>query len=126
MAEHNEIGKYGEDLTIKFLEAKGYTIFDRNYNFEKAEIDIVAFKPNEIHFVEVKTRKNSWIDDPEIMVPESKQKLIARAAEVYLWERQFTTVPAVFDVIMVALEDKENPVFRHFENAYRPEGNFLI
>ena len=44
MAEHNELGKKGEELAVQFLRENGYEILDRNWTFQKAEIDIIAKK----------------------------------------------------------------------------------
>lgn len=120
MARHNDIGKQGEDLAVAWLESKGFTIFDRNYNFEKAEIDIVAFVPNELHFIEVKTRSDTSVIKPEEALTPEKQRLMAHAADFYLYERQMVTVPAVFDVMAVGLDDPDNPEIKFFEDAFRP------
>ncbi|MEL7341821.1 MAG: YraN family protein, partial [Bacteroidota bacterium] len=60
MAAHNELGQQGEDIAAGYLEAKGFQILDRNYRFQKGEIDIVALMldPAELVFVEVKTRSD--------------------------------------------------------------------
>ena len=44
MATHNELGKKGEQLAVDFLENHGYDILERNYRFDKAEVDIIARK----------------------------------------------------------------------------------
>ena len=44
MAQHNELGKKGEQLAADFLLKERYTIVERNYRFEKAEVDIIAQK----------------------------------------------------------------------------------
>jgi putative endonuclease len=44
MAEHNELGKLGEEMAVEFLRKDGYTILQTNYTFQKAEIDILAQK----------------------------------------------------------------------------------
>ncbi|MEX2435625.1 MAG: YraN family protein, partial [Balneolaceae bacterium] len=41
-----EIGNEGEDLAAAYLESKEWLIIDRNYTFDKAEIDIVATDRN--------------------------------------------------------------------------------
>lgn len=120
MAEHNQTGKLGEELAAKYLEEKGFTIFDRNYNFEKAEVDIVAYIPEEIHFIEVKTRSRTSNVHPEEAVTAEKKKNMARVANFYLWERQLVTMPAVFDVIAITLDDPSQPEIVHMEDYFRP------
>ena len=56
MAEHNELGKLGEELAENYLTKNGYTILDTNWVFQKAEIDIIAQKANILAIVEVKTQ----------------------------------------------------------------------
>lgn len=57
MAEHNEIGKIGEDLAATFLMKQGFIIIERNYRVKVGEIDIIAKKDNTLRFVEVKSVK---------------------------------------------------------------------
>ena len=42
MAEHNEKGKQGEEIAVKFLKNKGYKILETNWRLGKNEIDIIA------------------------------------------------------------------------------------
>ena len=44
MANHNQLGKKGEQLAVDFLIENGYDIVERNYRFNKAEVDIIAQK----------------------------------------------------------------------------------
>ena len=44
MAEHYELGNKGEQLAVNYLINKGYKIVERNWRFQKAEIDIIATK----------------------------------------------------------------------------------
>ena len=122
MALNHEIGKLGEDLAVEYLEKDGFKIFDRNYKLERKEIDVVAFweEPAEIHFVEVKTRTNTSTDSPSEGLTEEQQNNMATVARFYLRERQLVTVPVVFDVISVSLDDPDNPVIEHLEDVFRP------
>jgi putative endonuclease len=131
MAAHNEIGKLGEDIAAKWLEGEGFQVFDRNYNFERSEVDIVALWTNvnnpalvELHFVEVKTLQDTRFSKPEDAVDATKLKNLAKVAQFYCWERQLHNIPCVFDLISVALDDLQNPVIKHFEDFWRPETRY--
>ncbi|MFM2375773.1 MAG: hypothetical protein RLZZ165_870 [Bacteroidota bacterium] len=129
MAQHNDIGTTGEDLACEWLESQGFRVFDRNYKAEHCEVDIVAYWENpsnpaataELHFVEVKTLQNTRIVKPEDAVKDSKLRNMAKVAQFYCWERQLHNIPAVFDVISVALDNPEHPEIQHFEDAWRPD-----
>lgn len=123
MAQHNELGKQGEDLAAAFLAAKGYHVLDRNYRFLKSELDIVVLdmERTELVFVEVKTRSRSQ-EMPEMAVTPAKQQLIFRAADAYIYERQMRTVPVRFDIVAVHLDNPAEPMFHHIEDAFRMDG----
>lgn len=124
MADHNDLGKRGEEIAAGFLEAKGYNVMDRNYRFQKAEVDIVVLQlePAELIFVEVKTRSNTQWTQPEEAIDEVKKKLIFKAADSYIYEKQMSTVPVRFDVIAISMENPEHPLIHHIEDAFRMTG----
>ncbi|MCS7073790.1 MAG: YraN family protein [Bacteroidia bacterium] len=119
MANQQDIGLWGETIATEYLESRGYIIFDKNYRFGKGEIDIVAFIPHEIVFVEVKTRSNTQFDYPERAITPTKKQLLIQTAEAYLYERKLETVPARFDVISIGLDNPQNPDIQHFVDAFR-------
>ena len=43
MAQHNDLGKLGEEEAVKYLKGLGYEILDLNWTYDKAEIDIMSF-----------------------------------------------------------------------------------
>src|SRR5690554_6584745 len=96
-----QIGDNGEDVAAAYLEAKGWLIFDRNYRFEKAELDILATDRNYIIFVEVKIRSNTYFGMPEEHVSAAKEKNIRKAAEAWIYERKMETAVCRFDVISI-------------------------
>ena len=44
MAQHNDLGKKGEQLAVDFLIDNNYKILEKNYRYLKAEVDIIALK----------------------------------------------------------------------------------
>lgn len=42
MAQHIDLGQWGEEIACKYLENKGYIVLDRNFRRKWGEIDIVC------------------------------------------------------------------------------------
>ena len=42
MAEHNDLGKWGEDLAADYLQRKGYMILERDWKSGHRDLDIIA------------------------------------------------------------------------------------
>ena len=114
-----QIGDEGEELAVSYLESKGYIILDRNYYFERAEVDIVAYDETCIVFVEVKKRATEKFGKPEEFVTESKIENLYKAAEAWIYERKMDTAPARFDVIAITQQHNEAPDIKHYEDAFR-------
>ena len=72
MADHNELGKLGEQIAVDFLLENDYTILERNWRFQKAEIDVLAVKENILAVVEVKTRSTLDYGLPQDFVNSKK------------------------------------------------------
>lgn len=114
MAEHNKVGKKGEDLAVRYLLSNNYQILALNYRYLKYEIDIIAKKDETIIFIEVKTRSSAYIDYPENFLTIAQQNRIAEAAEIYLEEIDFQG-EIRFDIIAIVQQD-----LVHFEDAFFP------
>ncbi len=117
MAYHNELGKIGEQLAADFLSRNGYEILERNFYYDKAEIDIIAQKePSTLIVVEVKTRNSDYFGDPQDFVKPSKIKLLVKAANEYVISKDLD-VEVQFDIISV-IKNKSIEKIEHFENAF--------
>ena len=84
MAEHNLLGKAGEDAAVDYLERHDYVIRHRNWRKGHFELDIVAAKDNELIVIEVKTRSNTLFAEPEDAVDLPKIRRTVRAADTYI------------------------------------------
>ena len=118
MASHNELGQKGEKIAEKHLLQKGYEILDRNFRFKRDEIDLVAAKGDQIVFVEVKTRANDYLGEPEEAVTKSKQKRIIAVANHYVIENNIEK-EARFDIIAIVFNQNTERI-HHIEDAFQP------
>lgn len=117
MAKHNELGDLGEALAVDYLLDHGYAILERNFRFDKAEIDIIAQKCEEfVIVVEVKTRNNDFFGDPQSFISSGKIKLLVKAANEFMVSRG-KEEEVRFDVIAV-LHNQKMTQLTHFENAF--------
>ena len=109
MAQHNDLGKWGETFAADFLQKQGYIIRERDWQFGKRDIDIIALTADltTLVFVEVKTRTNKEMVEPELAVTRQKIKSIGIAANNYI--KQFDVVEEIrFDVITIVGSDASN------------------
>ena len=116
MATHNELGAFGEQLAANYLRKHNYNILERNYRFQRAEIDIIAQKDDQLIIVEVKTRNSDFFGDPQDFVTSSKIKLLVKAADEYIISNDLD-LEVRFDIIAV-LKNKDLERLEHFENAF--------
>ena len=126
MLKTKQLGNLGEDLAAKCLKKKGYKILDRNFRYKGyGEIDIIAKKGENLHFVEVKTRKNiNDIYTPEDNITYFKQKQLIKLAKIYLAKYLPTNrqenydIPWQIDVVAVEIDPlTQKPNLRHIEQA---------
>ena len=119
MAQHLELGRLGEQLAKAHLVKLGYEIMDENWTFGKAELDLVAYHNKRIIFVEVKTRSGSGFGHPEDFVDGRKQKLLADAADEYIYLMNHQG-EVRFDIISVLFDKNNNYTLKHIEDAFWP------
>ncbi len=117
MAEHNDLGKKGEDLATEFLEKNGYEILERNWVFQKAEIDIIAQKNQILSVIEVKTRSSIDFGLPQDFVKPKKIQLLVKAVNEYVISNDLE-VNIRFDIVAIHKDATQNFVVEHIENAF--------
>ena len=118
MAEHNELGKLGEDLAVQYLTDKGYEILERNWRNIHKEIDIIAKEGDDLVIVEVKARQTDEYGEPDIAVTKRKQRMLIAAANAYILKNNLD-VSTRFDIISIVFKNGE-PVIEHIEDAFLP------
>jgi putative endonuclease len=116
MADHNELGKQGEELAVDFLKKNGYEIRETNWTFQKAEIDIIAQKENVLAIVEVKTRSSIEFGLPQDFVKPKKIQLLVKAVNEYVVENDLD-IEIRFDIIAIHREGSKFKI-EHIEDAF--------
>lgn len=106
MAEHNDLGKLGEEMAVAFLQKNGYTILETNWTFQKAEIDIIAKKETTLAIIEVKTRSSIDFGLPQDFVKPKKIQLLVKAVNEYVVKNDLD-LNVRFDIIAIHKEKNE-------------------
>lgn len=116
MAKHNELGTFGEELAVEFLQKNNYQIIEQNWRFKKAEIDILALKNNTLAIVEVKTRSNDFFGNPQDFVSQKKIQLLVAAVNEYVNNKNLQ-VEVRFDIIAIT-KNQHNFNIEHLKDAF--------
>ena len=116
MAEHNELGKVGEELAVDFLRKAGYEILETNWVFQKAEVDIIAKKANLLAIIEVKTRSDISFGLPQEAVKQKKIQLLVKAVNEYVIRKDLD-VSVRFDIISI-VKSGNSFITDHLEDAF--------
>ncbi|MBJ2123354.1 YraN family protein [Flavobacterium sp. IB48] len=120
MAEHNDLGKLGEDLATAYLEENGYSILERNFVIQKAEIDIIAQKDYVLAIVEVKTRSSLDFGSPQDFVKQKKIQLLIKAVNAYINDREKDfqeDLEIRFDIVAIH-KNGESFAIEHLTDAF--------
>ena len=116
MAAHNELGKCGELLAANYLIQKGFSIREKNWRFQKAEVDIIAQKDKILAVIEVKTRSNNFFGEPHEFISQDKIRLLTKAIDHYVIDQDLE-VEVRFDVIGIVKTDLKTSI-THLEDAF--------
>ncbi len=120
MAEHNELGRAGEQKAADYLLSQGYRILDRNWKAPRSrhELDIVAMTDSRVVIVEVKTRGTHAHGEPLDAVDERKVEALVAAANSYVKVKRID-LPLRFDLVGIV-----NNEVVHIKNAFVPPAKY--
>ncbi len=100
------LGRRGEGLAARRLEAEGYCVLARNYRCPAGEVDLIAEDRGCLVFVEVRTRHGDLWGTPEESVTRAKQARLVAVAEHYLAEHDALDADWRVDVVAVDVDDR--------------------
>ncbi|MBO7220994.1 MAG: YraN family protein [Alistipes sp.] len=109
-------GALGEQAAVDYLRQNGFMIVERNYRIGRSEIDIIATRYDELHFVEVKTRKAGTMTAPEEALTEQKYRAMRRAASAYMAQHHSQLEPR-FSLIAIEMIGERVEALRFVEDA---------
>ena len=107
-------GIYGEDKIVSYLKKRGWTILERNFRYQKKEVDIIASREDIISFVEVKARNSNQFGRGFEAVDNHKKRHILSVARYYVEKYKLQNINIRFDVASIDCD-----VIRYIENAFQ-------
>ena len=120
MAQHNQLGQYGERLALQFLQAKGYAILEQNWRSSRNEIDIIARYQDLLVVVEIKTRQTEKYGAPSAFLSAQQQVHLSDAIEAYIDEQSPQFKGIRYDIISI-ITNTFGESIEHFEDAFWPD-----
>ena len=112
------LGKEGEALALRFLEAQGYRIKEKNFKNKLGEIDIVAQDKDTVCFIEVKTRTSEAFGLPLEAVSRAKQRKLSQMALSYLKSKNLLDERARFDIVSLIKTDTGDSEISLLKDAF--------
>lgn len=116
MTERQQRGAIGEQAAVDYLRQQGFMIIERNWRVGKSEIDIIASRYDELHFVEVKTRKFGTMTAPEDALTEQKAHAMRRAASAYMAQHSCMLEPR-FSLVAIEMIGERVESLRFVQDA---------
>lgn len=104
------LGRRGEALARRHLEAGGYKVVETNRRTPSGEIDIVAEHEGFLVFVEVRTRSSKALGLPEESVTPRKRARLVDCAHEYLEPVGAIDAEWRIDVAAVEVDSRGVPV----------------
>jgi putative endonuclease len=125
--EHLATGRWGEEIAMRALRAKGYRVVGRRIAVGRDELDIVMRDGDTLVFVEVKTRADGAFGRPSEAITPAKRRRLSRAAVRYLMKRREKPEFIRFDVVeVIGRRDGPAPLVEHIQNAFPMEKRYRL
>lgn len=112
------IGRFGEQVAARRLEAAGLVILDRNWRCADGEIDIVATEGDTLVICEVKTRSGTRFGDPAEAVVGDKALRLRRLSLRWLAAHGVGWRDLRFDVVTVLRRPEGGLAVQHLRAAF--------
>ena len=123
MAQHNDVGKWGERYALDVLDREGYILVETDWRPPRGhrDLDIIAYTPDRrvMVFIEVKTRSRKHDVQPEDAVDRKKILNLQHAANQYI--KLFNVKEEIrFDIISIIGDENRVKSYEHIVDAFNP------
>jgi len=117
MRAKDALGKYGEDLAVRYLEGAGLTVLERNWRCPLGELDVIARDGARLVVCEVKTRRSNDYGGPFEAVTPRKVRRMRQLVVRWLDEQQIHVPEIRFDVIGILQPLTGAPTIHHLRGV---------
>jgi putative endonuclease len=110
-------GARGEDLAMRFLQARKFVVVGRNFRPRsgRGEIDIIAWDGDTLVFVEVKSAVDDERGTPDRAIDRYKRERLEWAARAYLSKARVAWEKSRFDIVTLI---GDPPLIEHYPGAF--------
>lgn len=119
MASTHERGRRFEDLAVRHLTDRGWTVVERNVRFGRKEVDLIVRRGSTVAFVEVKGRLGAEYGHPLEAITARKRREIATVARWWLARHGRAGEEYRFDAVAVLPGPDRRLRVEHVEDAWR-------
>lgn len=106
-------------MAARYLMDNGYAILERDWRYQRRDLDIIASKDGMLVIVEVRTRSNINYLQPEESVDYHKIRSISIAANAYVKGHR-VNASLRFDIIAVTGSPGAEYHINHIPDAFYP------
>jgi putative endonuclease len=103
MGAKDAVGRYGEKLAVRHLQAQGFTILEQRWRCSRGEIDVVAVDDGCLVVVEVKTRRSVTAGTPQEAVTPAKLARLRMLTAWWLQQQEVSWRDVRIDVVTVLI-----------------------
>lgn len=112
------LGRLGEDLAVRYLEARNYEVVGRNWRCRHGEIDIIARHGDQLAFIEVKTRSSNNFGHPFEAITTPKLSRMHSLARLWCQEHPGEKARVRLDVIGILAPRGAKPRIEHLQGVH--------
>lgn len=115
---NQELGKWGEELAARYLQAYGYVVLVRNWRRRAGELDLVTACPQRkaVVAVEVKTR-NAEVSVGSIeAITQAKLARLRKLTGMWLQETGTRCERVCLDLVAITVENNGSWLIRHLRD----------